>query len=85
MHSLSFPSAVQTCDDPNSEEILTLQEVAKELRCSKAHVSNIVNGNVKNTPPLPAIPLGRRKLIRRSTFERWKRACELGIEIGGVL
>jgi hypothetical protein len=85
MHSPSSPSSASTGNDPKSNEILTIQEVAKELRCSKAHVHNIINGKVKNTPRLPAIPLGRLKVIRRPTLELWKRCCESGIEIGGML
>ena len=62
-------------------EMLTIPEVAKILRCSKAHVCNVINSKVRNTPRLPAIRLGRRLLIRRETLERWKRASEQGIEI----
>ena len=60
---------------------LTIVEVALELRCSKAHVSNLINGRVKGVPRLPALPLGRRKLVRKSTFERWMRAVEEGRDI----
>jgi hypothetical protein len=54
--------------EPN---VLTMAEVAARLRCSKAHVCNTINGKVKGVTPLPAITLGRRKLIRRESFERW--------------
>jgi hypothetical protein len=60
------------------DEILTAAEIAAELRCSKAHVHNVINGKVKGVTQLPAIHLGRRKVIRRSAFERWKRANERG-------
>jgi hypothetical protein len=59
-------------DDP----ILTANELAKELRCSKAQVHRIINGAVKGLPPLASISLGRKKVIRRSTFEAWKHANE---------
>ncbi len=62
-------------------DILTVQEVAAELRCSKAHICNLINGRIKNAPRLPCVSLGRRKLVRRSTLELWKRANEQGIEI----
>lgn len=78
-------AAAHPDSDQKSDEILTIQEVAKELRCSKAHIHNIIKGKVRNTPRLPSIPLGRLKVIRRSTFEMWKRACELGTEIGEML
>jgi excisionase family DNA binding protein len=57
-------------------EILTILEVAAELRCSKAHVYNAISGKVNNIKPLPAISMGRRKLVRRGTLEEWKRTNE---------
>ena len=57
-------------------ENLTIAEVAKDLRCSKAHVYNMVNGKVKGVSPLPAIPMGRKKVVIRSSLERWKRVNE---------
>ncbi|HYL97430.1 MAG TPA: hypothetical protein VEZ90_00630 [Blastocatellia bacterium] len=61
-----------------SERVLTIGEVARELRCSKAHVCNVINGKVKNVFRLPAISMGRRKLVRRGTLEWWKQANEKG-------
>jgi excisionase family DNA binding protein len=61
-----------------SDEILTATEVAAELRCSKAYVYNAIAGKVEGVSPLPAIHMGRRKLIRRSSLERWKRLNEKG-------
>ena len=58
------------------DEILTAAEVAAELRCSKAHVYNTIAGKVEGVSPLPAISMGRRKLVRRSAFEEWKRTNE---------
>ena len=55
-----------------TDEILTVTEVALELRCSKAHVYNAIAGRVDGVCPLPAISMGRRKLIRRAALERWK-------------
>jgi excisionase family DNA binding protein len=57
-------------------DILTLLEAAKLLRCSKAHVCNLVNGKIRGVPPLPTIPLGRRILIRRSSLYAWIGANE---------
>jgi excisionase family DNA binding protein len=59
-----------------SNSILTIAEVAKDLRCSKAHVYNVIAGKVAGTSPLPAILMGRRRLIRRSTLEHWKENNE---------
>jgi excisionase family DNA binding protein len=51
--------------------VLTVIEVAKELRCSKAHVHNLINGRVPGTRLLPCVYLGRRRLIRRETLTAW--------------
>src|SRR5262250_1836703 len=59
-------------------EILTVRDVALELRCSVAHVYNVINGKVKNVSRLPAIAIGRRKLIQRDTLEEWKKTNEQG-------
>jgi hypothetical protein len=59
-------------------EILTAKEVAAELRCSKAQVYKLMNGEVKDRTVLPHIALGRKKVVRRSSLEAWKRANEIG-------
>ena len=48
------------------DEILTIVEVAADLRCSKAHVYNAINGKVSGISALHAITMGRRKLVRRA-------------------
>jgi excisionase family DNA binding protein len=65
-------------------EVLTVRDVALELRCSVAHVYNVINGKVKNVSRLPAIAMGRRKLIQRDTLEEWKRSNEQG-DIDGMI
>ncbi|MEW5976037.1 MAG: hypothetical protein AB1898_09565 [Acidobacteriota bacterium] len=59
-------------------EVLTVREVALELRCSVAHVHNVINGLVKNVSILPAIRMGRKKLVMRDSLEDWKRSNEQG-------
>ncbi len=54
-------------------EILTVCEVASELRCSKAHVHNLITGKVPGVPILPALHLGRRRLVRRPARPRGGR------------
>ncbi len=68
----------------NSNDILTVAEVAAELRCSKAHVYKAINGKVTGVSRLPAILMGRRRLVRRTTFEAWKTANE-GQTPGGMM
>jgi hypothetical protein len=59
-------------------EILAVRDVALELRCSVAHVYNVINGNVKNVSRLPVIRIIRRRLVQRDTLEEWKRSNEQG-------
>ena len=59
-----------------NSEILTIREVAAILRCSRMHICNLTNGRVAGVPRLPSIPMGRRKVVRRSTLEEWMRAVE---------
>ncbi len=54
-----------------SAEVLTLAESAVILRCSRAHVSNLIHGRVGNTTRLRYLRLGRRVLIRREWLDRW--------------
>jgi excisionase family DNA binding protein len=51
--------------------VLTVSEVASELRCSKAHVHNLINGKVSGARPLPSLRLGRRRLVLRTSFKAW--------------
>ena len=64
-------------DTSNSDfDLLTLAEVAKLLHCSKAHVSNAVAGRLRGCPPMPALSLGRRKLVRRDSLLLWIERIE---------
>lgn len=56
------------------DPLLTIREVAKELRCSPAHTYNLINGKVRGVTPMPVLSAGRRLTVRRSSFEQWK--CE---------
>jgi Helix-turn-helix domain len=74
-------------DDANDrpDDILTVADVARVLRCSKAHVCKIINGQVKGTAPIPSIAFGRRKVIRRQSLLRWMCANEQGARIESSL
>jgi excisionase family DNA binding protein len=61
-----------------ADVVLTIPEVATELRCSKAHVCNAINGKVRSVSKLPAIKMGRRTLVRRCALEQWLRENEHG-------
>jgi hypothetical protein len=53
------------------DRILTINEVAGILRCSKTHVSNALAGRVHSIPRLTHLAMGRRKLVRREWLARW--------------
>lgn len=56
------------------DRILTINDVAAILRCSKTHVSHVLAGKVAGIPKLTHISMGRRKLIRRSWLDQWMEA-----------
>ena len=62
--------------EENSVVLLTISEVARELRCSKGHVQHLIHGQVPHTRPLPSLALGRRRMVRRSSLREWIRANE---------
>jgi excisionase family DNA binding protein len=62
----------------NPDPIMTIEEVAADLRCSMPHVYKAIKGKVAGVSALPAIAMGRKKLVRRSALERWKRTNERG-------
>ncbi len=77
----AFPSSnsVDALDSPSltlSNPVLTVPEVASELRCSRAHVHNLIAGKVQGVTPLPSLWLGRRRLVRRVSFDEWLRRNE---------
>jgi hypothetical protein len=55
----------------HAKDILTIGEVADILRCSRNHVSNVMNGKVPGVPALPHFVMGRRKLVRREWLIEW--------------
>ena len=56
--------------------LLTIPEAARELRCSKTHVHNLIYGKVPDVPPLPVLRIGRRVLIRHDGLRAWMLAVE---------
>jgi len=57
-----------------TSNILTIQEVAASLRCSKAHASNVIEGKVRGLPKLTRLSLGRRKVVRKDWLDQWMEA-----------
>jgi excisionase family DNA binding protein len=58
----------------NTASILTIREIAQILRCSKAHVTNVLARKVYGVPKLTHMNLGRRKLVRREWLDSWMEA-----------
>jgi excisionase family DNA binding protein len=56
---------------PGGATLLTIADAARELRCCKAHVHNIIHGRVVGLPRLPVLRIGRRVLIRQETLKAW--------------
>ena len=62
----------------NVSNILTIKEVAEILRCSKAHVQNVLIGKVRGVPRLAHLRVGRRKLIRKEWLDQWMETHKTG-------
>ncbi len=54
-----------------SSNILTIKEVADILRCSKAHVQNVLVGKIPGVPKLTHLCMGRRKVVRKEWLDQW--------------
>ncbi|MGA3028024.1 MAG: helix-turn-helix domain-containing protein [Bryobacteraceae bacterium] len=74
--SASYASSMAEQQFEIAPEILTTREAAQLLRCSKAHLCNLLNGTVARLPRLPCLRLGRRKLVRRETLLQWMQQIE---------
>jgi hypothetical protein len=63
-------------EDDDSKDVLTIEEVAKRLRCSKTHVSHLLRGKVAGVPALTHMAMGRRKVVRHEWLRSWMDACK---------
>jgi hypothetical protein len=61
----------QTTTAPNAAKVLTIVEIARLLRCSKAHVCNLMAGKVRGAPKLTNVCLGRRRLSTVDWVNQW--------------
>ena len=59
---------------PDTSNVLTVKEIAEILRCSKAHVANVLNGKVQGLPRLTHLNVGRRRLVRKEWLVDWMDA-----------
>lgn len=51
--------------------VLTLNQAARYLQVSKAHLSNVINGKVPGVERLRFFRMGRRILIKREWIDQW--------------
>lgn len=58
------------------DRLLTVEEAALALRCSRPYVYRLIDGVVPGLSKLPSLEIGRKKLIRRSAIDEWVRANE---------
>jgi len=75
LRAQDIPPPTDAVDD--ADRLLTIPEVARELRCSKTHVQNIISGKFADLPPLPRLRLGRRVLIRHDGLRAWMLLIEV--------
>lgn len=62
-----------------ADPMLTAAEIASELRISKSQVCKLFRGQIEDALPLPHLKVGRRYVISRSLFEKWKQENVSGI------
>jgi excisionase family DNA binding protein len=76
VHAASDSERSEHADTGTVPKVLNLTEAAALLRCSRAHLCNIVNGKIRGIPSLPSLRIGRRVLFRRESLEQWLRQIE---------
>ena len=64
-------------EETKPKDVLTVPELAAELRCSKTHVQHAISGKLAGVPRLTHVSMGRRKLIRRDWLNQWLEASKL--------
>ncbi|MDQ1469360.1 MAG: hypothetical protein QOJ99_840 [Bryobacterales bacterium] len=55
----------------NVGPLMTREEAMARLRLKASHFSKVVNGKVKNLPPIPTIMIGRRMFFRLEALDQW--------------
>ncbi|MFL6449461.1 MAG: helix-turn-helix domain-containing protein [Bryobacteraceae bacterium] len=55
----------------DEDDVLTIQQIAAILKCSKNHVSKLLNGQIPGVPVLAHFVMGRRKVSRRHWVAEW--------------
>lgn len=68
---MTMPAPPSQRDTDGLPAILTLDETARFLRCSKGHASKLARGQVRGVTPLPVVRLGRRVLVQKTVLLDW--------------
>jgi excisionase family DNA binding protein len=55
----------------NASRLLSLQEAADYLNISKAHLSNVINGKVRDVRPVRSVRMGRCVRMKREWLDEW--------------
>ena len=74
-HPVAVPGDLQAGAVP---KVLNLAEAAAFVRCSRAHLCNVIHHKVPGVPHLPS-GIGRRVLFRRESLEQWLEEVEAGV------
>ena len=61
-----------------NDPIIDAKDIAKDLKISRAHAHKLITGDVLGCEPIPHLALGRRKVVRLSSYEAWKSRIEKG-------
>ena len=77
--SLDESERVPEAKDAAIPKVLNLAEAAALVRCSRAHLCNIVHGKIPGIPLLPTVRIGRRVLFRRESLEQWLEEVEAAV------
>ena len=62
--------------NPENRSWLLLDEVAAAIGCSSATAHRIRRGEIEGVPRLPAVQVGRKKWVVKTSLEQWQRENE---------
>ena len=75
-HPVAVPVDLQAGAVP---KVLNLAEAAAFVRCSRAHLCNVIHHKVPGVPHLPSVRISRRVLFRRESLEQWLEEVETSV------
>ena len=51
--------------------LLSAREAQERLGVSRPQLSKLINGKVRNVPPLPCVRIGRQVKFRQESIDKW--------------